>query len=645
MPGDPNDKGSIQGVGSQQFVTGLTRLVYPISYGNESDASASAQTVLVTDQLSPALVDLSTFSFGPMSIGGQTLLPPQGTTYLTTVDLRPATNLLVGVDARVNTSTGLVTWKFTSIDPSTGLPTTNPTAGFLPPGANGSVLFTVMPKQNLTSGTQVQNQATIVFDQNPSMSTPVVLNTLDTAAPTSKVLQLPSAETSSTFTVQWSGSDANSGIQSYTIFASVDGGLASAWQTNTATTSAAFIGVLGHAYGFYSIATDAVGNVEPSKTSPEAITTVALPATTTALQASATTAIPGQSVTFTATVGAPAGTTVAPTGTVTFLAGGAPLGSATLNSTGVAAFASSLPVGTDSITAQYGGDPNFASSTSGAITVTVPMIATTTTVLSSGTPANLGANITLTFRVTAAAGSLIPTGTITLNDGTAALGTATLDASGTATYTNATLAAGTHPITAIYSGDGNFFGSTSNVLSQAVNAPAFSLSASPATLTIKGGQPVQTTFTVTPVGGFKSQISFTCSGLPAYATCTFAPTSVTPDGTNTPITSALTIAVNVKTGSVNSPSVRSRPSPQSETYLALTLFGMAGLFCTRRKLSRKSHLLRSVHLSCLLLSIAAGGLLACGSPNTTTPQGTDTITVTATGGGTSQTAAVTVTVQ
>jgi Big-like domain-containing protein len=61
-----------------------------------------------------------------------------------------------------------------------------------------------------------------------------------------------------------------------------------------------------------------------------------------------------------------------PTGTVTFLDGATTLGTGTLNSSGVATYATStLASGAQSITAQYGGDSNFAASTSAAVTVTV----------------------------------------------------------------------------------------------------------------------------------------------------------------------------------------------------------------------------------------------------------------------------------
>jgi hypothetical protein len=77
----------------------------------------------------------------------------------------------------------------------------------------------------------------------------------------------------------------------------------------------------------------------------------------------------GTSVTFTATL---TGSGVKPTGTVTFLDGTTKLGTGTLNGSGVATFATStLAVGRQSITTSYGGNGNYLTATSTAITVTV----------------------------------------------------------------------------------------------------------------------------------------------------------------------------------------------------------------------------------------------------------------------------------
>ncbi|WP_206306702.1 Ig-like domain repeat protein, partial [Streptomyces malaysiense] len=64
-----------------------------------------------------------------------------------------------------------------------------------------------------------------------------------------------------------------------------------------------------------------------------------------------------------------------------------------------------------------------------------------------------------------------PTGTVDFFDGATLLGTGTLTG-GTATLTTSTLAVGTHALTAVYSGDTEFGGSTSPVDSQTVTQAA-----------------------------------------------------------------------------------------------------------------------------------------------------------------------------
>ncbi len=270
---DPNDKFGSKGAGPQQFISGATPLRYSVDFGNETSATAPAQKVVITDQLDTTNDNLATLSLGPVSFGSQFVTPgPFQTTFSTTVDLRPATDLLVAVGGNLNPSTGLLTWNLQSLDPSTGQPPTDPSVGFLPPGGNGSVFFTLMPKTGLETGTQINNQATVVFDEDSPITTPTWLNTLDNTPPTSSILPLPSTESCSSFQVDWSGTDVGSGIKNFTILASDNGGAFAPWLTNTPATSATYAGQPGHSYSFYSIAEDQAGNVEAGKTSSEATT-------------------------------------------------------------------------------------------------------------------------------------------------------------------------------------------------------------------------------------------------------------------------------------------------------------------------------------------------------------------------------------
>ena len=93
---------------------------------------------------------------------------------------------------------------------------------------------------------------------------------------------------------------------------------------------------------------------------------------------------------------------------------------------------------------------------------------TWTTLTSSSNPSLVGQSVTFTATVKPIGGGTTPTGTVTFKDAAATLGTGTLSASGQATLTTSSLALGTHPITAVYGGDGSFAPSTSEVLQQAV---------------------------------------------------------------------------------------------------------------------------------------------------------------------------------
>jgi hypothetical protein len=97
-------------------------------------------------------------------------------------------------------------------------------------------------------------------------------------------------------------------------------------------------------------------------------------ATSTSLVSSANPSVYGQQVTFTATVAASPPGSGTPTGPVTFLDGSTPLGTGNL-SNGVATLStSSLAAGAHAITAVYGGDANFLTSTSNTVNQTVGVL-------------------------------------------------------------------------------------------------------------------------------------------------------------------------------------------------------------------------------------------------------------------------------
>ncbi|NEU28736.1 S-layer protein [Paenibacillus polymyxa] len=109
--------------------------------------------------------------------------------------------------------------------------------------------------------------------------------------------------------------------------------------------------------------------------------------------------------------------------------------------------------------------------------VTDAVYATETTVTSWTNPSNQGQSVTFSIKtISTPQISKDLTGTVTLMDGTDILDTLTMRPNGiangyaTATYTTSDLSVGSHPITAIYSGDARFTPSTSEPYIQVVNA-------------------------------------------------------------------------------------------------------------------------------------------------------------------------------
>jgi hypothetical protein len=161
----------------------------------------------------------------------------------------------------------------------------------------------------------------------------------------------------------------------------------------------------------------------------------------------------GQAVTFTATATSGSGI---PDGTVTFKNGSSVLATVALTSGSAQVVASTLNVGTRTITAVYGGSNTFAASTGTTLQI-VEKVATVTTLTSSLNPSPAGQTITLTAVVTSSAPE-DATGNVTFKDGKTVLDTAAL-VNGQAQLSTTLLTTGTHNITATFGGNSNFVGS------------------------------------------------------------------------------------------------------------------------------------------------------------------------------------------
>jgi len=249
--------------------------------------------------------------------------------------------------------------------------------------------------------------------------------------------------------------------------------------------------------GTHSIAATYAGNANLLSSSSGALTqTVNGEATTTVATSSTNPSSFGQSITLSATIQPALGGNA--TGTVTFMDGTSTLGTSSVSSNIAQVSVSTLGVGAHSITAKYSGDANYLSSTSSAFTQTVNQGAATTSVSSSLNPSAFGQSVT--FRASVQTTSGTPTGTVTLMDGSTSIGTTSLSG-GTAQFTIGGLSLGSHSITATYSGDANFSGSTSSVLTEVVNQATTTTSLSTSANPSSYGQAVTFTASVLPSSG------------------------------------------------------------------------------------------------------------------------------------------------
>ncbi len=292
---DPNEKQARTGYGSQAFVASNIAVPYRIDFENYASASAPAQVVTISDFLSTNF-DWSSFRLTEVGFGDTVITFPANSQYYQTTRSMTYNGKTfdVFVELGLRAATGEVFALFQSLDPNTQLPP-DVLTGFLPPEDNtgrgkGYVNYTVRPKANLATGTEIRNIALISFDGQQTVSTDQVdpldptkgidLNkqariTIDAVAPTGQMSSLP-AVSPTTFNVTWSATDdgGGSGVGAYDVYVSDNGAPLRLWQSSTASTSAAFVGLGGRQYQFLVYARDNAGNRQATPSAPVSTTTV-----------------------------------------------------------------------------------------------------------------------------------------------------------------------------------------------------------------------------------------------------------------------------------------------------------------------------------------------------------------------------------
>ncbi|MFC8932711.1 Ig-like domain-containing protein [Rhodococcus sp. NPDC057135] len=255
----------------------------------------------------------------------------------------------------------------------------------------------------------------------------------------------------------------------------------------------------------HSVTAKYLGNAKVSTSTSSAVDVVVSEAdksTATTITGPAST-VAGESVTVEATVSpTPAG------GTVQFKDGATDLGGAVaVDANGKASLTNSFAEGAHSIVAVYSGSGVYQASTSAPHALTVaPVVVeeSTTTTLVGPSTGSTGEALSFTASVsTGAAG-----GTVQFKEGGRDLGSPIpVDASGKATTTPTFNVAGEYSITAVFSGSGNYLGSTSNIQTVNVKAPAPTDQQTQTALTVPADAKTGTAVglsvivTPTPVGG------------------------------------------------------------------------------------------------------------------------------------------------
>jgi hypothetical protein len=176
--------------------------------------------------------------------------------------------MLVRFNAQIDTTTGILTYSFISLDPVTkGNIDENAAIGFLPPNTthpvgNGSVSFSVALKTTLPHNDIVSDRASIIFDKNRPILTNTWSNKLDKVEP---VVMWPGTrlKDDTTLVLKFTGTDDGSGIQYYGILCSTNNGRVR-YLGNVYGDSVTLSGRYDSSYKFYVMPVDNVSNVGDS---------------------------------------------------------------------------------------------------------------------------------------------------------------------------------------------------------------------------------------------------------------------------------------------------------------------------------------------------------------------------------------------
>ncbi|MEU9482648.1 Ig-like domain repeat protein [Streptomyces decoyicus] len=454
---------------------GVTESPYTVAAHYSGDDNFTPSTGTDSQVIAKAVSATVVRAVPPLSVTGQEV------TFTATVEALPPA---------AGTPTGTVTFDFGDDTPPVTAPLTNGTADTthaytsasrspytVAVSYSGDLNFLASTGTDLHSVEQAATTTTVTASPDPSVTGESVTVTVTPAAPGSGV---PTGPVTFDF-----------GDGTPVLTAQLVGG--------TATVTHPYTSAAGSPY---TISAAYSGDADFAASEDTVSHTVAPAATTTAVTSSADPSAVGQSVTLRARVTPVPPGAGAPTGTVTFDFGDGTAPATAPVSNGIATVTHTYTntVGSPhNVAAAYGGDGDFAGS-AGASVQRVEMSVSTTSTSVSSVPDPSVAGRSVAFTATVAAvppASGTPTGTVTFDfgDGTPALTVPLAGGTAAAGHTY-TAAAGPYSVTAVYSGDVDFAGS-SGIDTQTVSRASSSTTVSSAPDPSMTGEPVTFLATVT----------------------------------------------------------------------------------------------------------------------------------------------------
>lgn len=198
------------------------------------------------------------------------------------------------------------------------------------------------------------------------------------------------------------------------------------------------------------------------------------------------------------------------------------------------------------------------------------------------------------------------------------------------------LGSGSVSITANQAGNASFAAaapvSQTITVNPQVNA-GFTLTPSKQSLALHAGQPGAVIITVTPSGGFDSQVSFSC-GQPTLATCSFTPQTLTPNGG--PLSTTLTVTASSAVADLRAPAMGSKIPLALAFVSAFASFAIGTVLVAPARCVSRNRVFRV--LCALLAGLVITFLTGCGNGGTSSGGGespqpqTGIITVSASAG-------------